>query len=310
VPVPNLLLFILSILLAFSNFATSQHMKQLFKFGTIILILIGIARFCHFQTEGFRISKIRNNTFSEEETVYSVEEKREAQALLKQPFTYLARGKQSFVFLSEDGQTVLKLLNNQYQKKMGLLNLVPKMGWQQEKLSYFHKKLEQTKASYLLAKGELKEETGVLFLHLNRSNDFHQKVKIIDKLGIAHEIDLDKTGFILQKKATLAYPALEGWINSKEIDSAKEALSSLLSLLKTRYQKKINDKDPLIRTNLGFIGTQAYFLDLGPFSKNFNDSTPVQQVEQRKILHSLRAWLEKKEPSLALFLDEEMKRVL
>ncbi len=285
-------------------------MKLLFKSGLIILLLIGIARFCHFQTEGFRISKIQNNTFSEEETAYSPEEKKETQALLKQPFTYLARGKQSFVFLSEDGQTVLKLLNNQYQKKIGLLNLLPKMGWQQEKLAYFHKKLAQTKTSYLLSMRELKEETGVLFLHLHCSNDLHQKVKIVDKLGIAHEIDLDKTGFILQKRAKMAYSALEEWISSGEIDSAKEALSSLLSLLKVRYEKKISDKDPLIRTNLGFIGKQAYFLDLGPFSKNFNAVLTDQRAEKGKILHSLRAWLEKKEPSLALFLDEQMKTVL
>ena len=83
-----------------------------------LLSIFGVCRLAHHTTEGFRISKIQNNTFENEEfpaglSFSAVEEKR-VKEILSQPFTYLARGKQSFVFVSEDQKTVLKLLNNHY----------------------------------------------------------------------------------------------------------------------------------------------------------------------------------------------------
>jgi hypothetical protein len=83
-----------------------------------LLCIFGVCRLAHHTTEGFRISKIQNNTFENTEfqtLSFSQEEEKRAKEILSQPFTYLARGKQSFVFVSEDQKTVLKLLNNHYQ---------------------------------------------------------------------------------------------------------------------------------------------------------------------------------------------------
>src|SRR3546814_1393066 len=59
--------------------------------------------------------------------------------------------------------------------------------------------------------------------------------------------------------------------------------------LRARLKKELTDKDPLIRTNIGFIDGKAVFLDLGPFSKN-NAAKPSadQAAELQKITHSLK----------------------
>lgn len=280
---------------------------MMIKISCALLLIVAICRFCHHATDGFQLTKIQNNIFAVHE-VYAHDGEGEAKQLLSQPFTYLARGKQSFVFLSQDGKSVLKLLNNHYQKRIWTLGMLPQFAWQKQKLAYFQKKMQMTCQSYQLVFDDLQKETGLLFLHLDKTSHLKQKVTIIDKLGIAHQVDLDTTGFILQKRATLAYPQFEAWIEKGDLLAAKQGIASLLTLLNTRLEKGLNDRDPLIRTNIGFINGKAYFLDLGPFSKNVQPKpAELAQAEIRKITHSLRAWLAEREPELALFFEEELK---
>ncbi len=281
--------------------------KRIVKLLSLALLAIGISRFCHKATDGFRISKIQDNTFNVQQ-ICSTKLEKQALEILDQPFTYLARGKQSFVFLSRDGKTVLKLLNNHYQKRIQMLEWLPTFAWQKERLSYFQRKMQMTAQSYELSFSDLREETGLLFLHLNTTQHLRKKVTVIDKLGIAHAVDLDNMGFILQKRATLAYPQFEEWLQKGDILSAQQGISSLLALLQSRLNKELSDRDPLIRTNIGFIEGKAIFLDLGPFSKNI-DAKPsaLALAEIRKITQSLRDWLAMREAGLALFLEEEIQ---
>lgn len=285
----------------------TKWIKFSVKLACIALVIIAVCRFCHTQTDGFRISKIQDNTFNVQE-ICSTEQEKQALEILDQPFTYLARGKQSFVFLSQDGKTVLKLLNNHYQKRIQWLKILPQFTWQSQRLAYFQRKMQMTSQSYQLSFSDLREETGLLYLHLNATRQLQKKVTVIDKLGIAHEIDLDTTGFILQKRATLAYSQFEEWLKNGDLSSAKQGITSLMTLLNNRLTKELSDRDPLIRTNIGFIEDKAVFLDLGPFSKNVQPKPPQQaRAEIRKITQSLHSWLVEREPGLALFLEEELQ---
>ncbi|MFI5335068.1 MAG: hypothetical protein ACHQT8_07945 [Chlamydiales bacterium] len=115
----------------------------------------------------------------------------------------------------------------------------------------------------------------------------------------------------MQERATLAYPQFEQWIEQKDLSSAQKGITSLIFLIKNRLEKEIADRDPLIRTNIGFIEGKAHFLDLGPFSKNLIHKSPLEKRQElEKITHSFRGWLREKEPELALFLDEEIRKAL
>lgn len=293
-----------------------MRLKTLFKrFGYLLLIagsLIGIARFCHHQTQGFRISKITNNFFSSESSENSPPL---INSLLNQKFHFLSRGLQSFVFASEDGQYVIKLFNNRYQRKITLFSLLSHLPflsfWAKKQCAYFEQKLFQTQMSYQIAFDEMQKETGLIYLHLFPTSELPAQLRLIDRLHICHTLDPNKIGFLIQKRVKPAYPAIKNYLDSGDISGAKRALSSLIHLFLWKMRQGIHDNDPLIRTNYGFIGTQAIQIDVGPLSKdNSVKSKELQITHLQKITTSLKSWLQENAPSLLPFLEQELEQQL
>lgn len=279
--------------------------SKAFKLLLFALATLMLARFTHHQTNGFRMSKINSNTFLEEE----FEERPlafEESEILKGKFTYFGRGLQSFAFLSEDEKYVLKIFNNRIQKKLKFFELLHLETYAKMMKSKLHKTYE----SYKIAYQELREETGILYLHLSPTYLLDRTVVLVDKLGIEHTIDLDNTGFLLQKRAILVYPQLEKLLGQGKIEVAKESLSNLLNLFVTKFQKGIADNDPLIRTNYGFIGTSPLQIDVGPFSKNIAMQNPnVYFPELLRITTSLKHWLRERSPELSDYVETYLQRL-
>jgi hypothetical protein len=274
---------------------------KLVKLVILIVAAIGIARFCHHQTAGFKLSKIRDNFCEQKEWVNSPLDA-ETRALLQEKFTYFGRGLQSFAFLSPDQKYVLKIFNNHYQRKAFWLQFLPGCS---EKQQIQEQKLEKAFASYQIAYEELKDETGLVYMHLNPTEEFHHSAIVVDKLGIEHPIDLNHTAFLVQKKVDLVYAKLSFWKERGETHLAKQGISSLLHLIKNRFERGIADHDPLIRTNFGFIGEEALQIDVGAFVKGEPMDNP--EKEFARILASLKDWVQKNYPELSEHLDEEMR---
>lgn len=265
------------------------------RLALIVCACLGVwatARFCHHKTKGFRMSKIQNNTSCLPQSSSPLPS--EYKELLNQKFRYLGRGLQSFSFVSEDGETVLKIFNNRYQRRLQWLRLFPS----KEKEEYNKKKWALSFASYALAYQQLKKETALLFFHPSKSTDCPQ-VKIIDPIGIEHPIDLNQYGFALQKKVTMAYPYFSKLAQEKDYARAERAFHSLFELLKGKMEQGIDDKDPLIRTNFGFYNDKAVQVDIGPFSLNSSlTDSDKQREELIKISTPLRHFLENEHPEL------------
>lgn len=265
----------------------------------VILSLIafwGIARFCHHQTAGFRLTKLDGNTTPFENQLpspLSCDQKNDLDQLLKQRFTYLGRGKQSFAFVSEDGKTVLKFFNNRLQRRAKWLSSTTAK-----------QKLEKVFQSYQIAYDALREETGLLYFHPRAGLDQFEPVTVVDRLGIAHQIDLNKHGFVLQKRAILALDYLKQQTEEKRA----EAIASLVDLLRSKMQRGIADNDPLIRANFGFYEDKPIQIDVGPLSFDESLKTAGNQRENlHKITLSLRHWLEKNDPQQIGVLDEAIE---
>lgn len=135
------------------------------------------------------------------------------------------------------------------------------------------------------------------------SSHLQKQAEIIDRLGITHTIDLDASAFVIQKKATLVYPQLLLWKKEGKLDLAQAGITSLIQLIKTRFDNNIADHDPLIRTNFGFCGTEALHIDIGAFSE-----TPAQdpQKEFLRIITSLKIWVESYYQELLPHLEQEI----
>jgi hypothetical protein len=292
-----------------------NKIKPFLYFVVALVGIISLSRFCHRQTEGFRISKIQSNFIPSLPKSHSEEEKEFLNALLRQKFVFLGRGLQSFVFASEDGQYVIKVFNNRYQQKITLfswLSHFPFLShWAKERASYYQRKLTQTFNSYQIAMKEMKDQTGLIYTHLFPTLDLPSKLTLIDKINIAHTLNPNHLGFLVQKRATLVFPTLKEYIDNHDIDGAKSALASLLNLFFWKWDHAILDNDPLIRANYGFIDGKAVQIDVGPLSKAIDiPNKKFYQTEIHRITASLKFWLTENDPELARFLDQELQQHL
>lgn len=288
-------------------------MRKIVTLLLFSLAAIATARFCHHQTHGFRLSKIQNNLCPGQHILHVKNEPLEE--LLQQKFRYFNRGLQSFVFLSEDGNTILKVFNNRYQRWISVFDLLSHIplctSWANTRKKTQRIKLENTFKSYQIATEELAQETGILYAHLTPTSHLPSQLQLIDPLNICHTINPNTCGFILQKRATMAYPTFLHLIKIQDLETARMRLRSLVQFLIARCQKGIADKDPLIRTNFGFLEELPIEVDVGPFSKDPTIAQPeVYRKEILRITQSLKNWLNEKEPKLVPILEQELQQQL
>jgi hypothetical protein len=183
---------------------------------------------------------------------YSPEQVRQ---VLDQPYTYLGKGRQFFVFASSDGKYVLKFIKCQRIDVSTLYSfLMPK-----ERLQQKQERIDDLFESIHLAACEHAAHTGVLFAHVNLLPEVHKNVELIDKLGINHTINLDNLPFVLQRRAI---PVLEAF---KTTHDKARLYSQLVELIQADCQAKISDKDcgTILRNNVGFLEDRAIHVDIG-----------------------------------------------
>ncbi len=311
-----------------------QTCSTLFFLLCFAIFFPQLSSFCKKQTDGFSIGSIQSSRKREPQwdtRTLSLQETASVQKVLTQPFHYLSSGQQSFVFLSEDGQYVIKFFKQNIYDPSWRERWMPTFlhKKKQKAIDKKRNKLERDFTSYRLAFEEMQEETGLLLVHLNPTDSFHQKLTIIDKLHISHKLDIDSTSFILQKRAELVCPRLTRLMEAGKIEEAKQTISSLFDLLEARYKKEIFDSDPDFDKNFGFLENTPVQIDIGRFNKKtFVPSSQIHEnatyITNRRKRNKTKYysrkedipclnpkfpnWLKAHYPDLALFLDEEMKR--
>jgi hypothetical protein len=251
-------------------------MKRLFYILLLLLTLYATERLCHHATAGFAIAKLAPSLEN-----YLSEAPPPAH-LFQQSFHYLDKGGQFYVFASEDQQYVLKFFRK-------------------------NKEIQQTYASAQLAKEKLAEETGLLYLHLGKTKNPLPHLQIVDKLKIAHTIDSNAYGWLLQKRVDLVSSYLTELMRQGKSEEAKEALSALLLLLKKIAVKKIADADPNLTKNFGFVGKGPIDIDVGRFTQASEEKKISQESKFAQSREDLLHWLNAHYPLLSTHFEEESR---
>lgn len=267
----------------------TPSMRWIVKITLFVGCFFVTARFCKNQTGKFTVLRITSNLNYNpawEVAPLSSEEQAKIHKILSQPYSYLSKGVQSFVFASQDGQYVIKFFRHDH--------LSPPF-WRSKKETRHHKDF----LSYKMAYESLKQQTGLVFLHLNKSG-LDQTLDLVDKIGIHHPLPLGRYEFLIQKRASLLYNALDEMIQSNRLDDAKETLTKLVRLLAHRSQLGISDKDPDLNTNFGVIGTDPIQIDVGRFRKA---SPKLDKNEIIRITDHLHQHLMQRSPEL----DDHLK---
>ncbi|MBI3237117.1 MAG: hypothetical protein HYZ48_05420, partial [Chlamydiales bacterium] len=184
--------------------------------------------------------------------------------ILKQKFTYFNKGSQSFVYISEDKQYILKFLKQDKIHPNTWLAYLPfSFNPHYQKALFLRKKLESTFSAIKTAFLDFQKETGLLYVHLNKTSSLNKKITLFDRKGNLHIVDLDKTSFLIQKRANLIYVRIAELMAQSEAENAKKIISSVFSLIDALGKKGVVDNDPILRKNFGLIDDLAVQIDIG-----------------------------------------------
>lgn len=229
----------------------------------------------------------------------SLNERKKIETSLSQKFTFLGSGGQAYAFLSEDQTTVLKLFKHHHLQDFSFLSPLP-LPFVHAFINKRQKLRTQLFQSCKIAYDELASETGLLYVQLNKKQHYwKQKVTLIDKLGISHQVDLNQLEFMLQKKASLAFSSIKKMVKEGDQISARQAIGSLLKMLADRCRKGIKDNDNGLKRNMGLNGTEAMSIDIGSFSKDPSLSLQAKMEQEiREKTWRLKNWLVKNDPEL------------
>lgn len=231
----------------------------------------------------------------------------ELQDIVSQKFSYLASGRQSFAFVSEDGKWVLKILNQSRFDLPEILRKMPMPRWLKEKRKRRKARVSNFFASYKLASQKLKEECALIYAHFDDS--FFPSVILKDPIGYKHQIDLSHCWFVIQKKLDpIKSTLLEA---EKDPIRWKKRVSSFFDLISARCLKGIVDDDLNVEGNIGYLDDTAYLLDPG---RLFLDQKVKEGDEKKREIKKsskhLRRFIKRCQKSfLPLFEEELGKRI-
>lgn len=300
---------------------TQTHNKtQKFSFLARISIIIFVSTLLirplyYYTTEGFALNRIE--VIIPHDPLLELPPPSENQLnqltlITKQPFHYLKKGSQAYAFISEDGKYILKLFKFHHMRPLTWVSKIPlPQAIARERDFLLLRRDLRTKRSlnsYKIAALHLQDECGLLFTQILPSSSYTLPVHIEDRLGRKYCIDLSHYGFAIQHRLNLVMPSLQKWINEKKMDEAKKALSSLIGLMVHRSKKGIQDADPDLHKNAGFIGSTAVNVDIGSFFENAHIAqTNQMRPDIQKTFLKLVVWLSSRSPELAAYLSEKLK---
>ncbi len=166
-------------------------------------------------------------------------------------------------------------------------------------------------SAFKLAFEGLKEETGLLYVHLNPTTTLCRQLTLQDPEGNEHRLDLDPLSFVIQKKALLVSYTIDTLMEKGEVESAKEAIDRMLVLAMHFYEKGYRNRDPNLRNNFGFIGEEPILIDMGrmvlceEMKELQNSSKELLRVAPR-----FRKYLAAKHPTLLPYFDERIANIV
>ncbi len=296
----------------------SKKLKYLLLVLIMIPVLYGSGRLYYYITDGFTIDNITSAFPYDSRWAVrplSSDEQTLAYSILDQKFSYLGKGCQSYVFLSADKKYVLKFFKYQRfrtQPWVDFFSFIPFVeNYLDQKVVKKRTKREGFFASWKLAFEELKEETGLIFVHLNKTQTLQKELIFTDKMGFEHQVELDDMEFLIQRKATMLCPYIQSLMKEQKVDEAKKLLSSIISMVLSEYDRGLADNDHALMQNTGVYNGMPIHIDVGQFVRNEqvrNPETYNQELFNKTF--KFRRWLHKEYPELADYLETELKGIL
>jgi hypothetical protein len=245
----------------------------------------------------------------------NAQEEQEVLKAISQPYRYLGSGGQCYSFVSEDDQYVIKFFKQKafalplWIKRCPLSFLVQSL--KDKKTLKKEKQRGKVFAAFKLSLDHLPQETGMLYVHLNRTSHLNKTLSLCDAAGVFHTLHLDDLEFIVQKKAQLAFARIDSLMQSGDTEGAKQAINKLLQLNLELYRKGVRNRDPNFRSNCGFIGSKAIVIDVGRMvcSEEMKDLKRFK-LDLLRSTPRFRKYLAKNHPQLLSYFDTSVEQIV
>ncbi len=271
-----------------------------------------------FQSTGFNVDKVSSKLAYNQEWEIPAPSREERDQLIHeifpQTYYYLGSGGQCYAFISEDRQYVLKFFKMQNLSSAGGMRSFPfnLMDRLRSRSRHDNQLLfERVFASYLDAYSSLKAETGLLYVHLNKTTDLKAKVALIGVDGKKHLIDLDATEFVVQRRAEKIFDRLSALKGYEHGEEAKQLIRSFFQLIASRAQKGFTDPKLSIRNNFGFVGTQAVQFDCGTLARDSSMKYPYNfRKEILFVAERFDEWAQSNMPEMSMLIQQEAQAVI
>ncbi len=301
-------------------------MRKLFfsRWTALICLLVvsyGACRGVSFwkgRNDGFVIDRVYSKlpNSPEWDIPTSSEKQQTVNEILAQPYAYLGHGFQVYAFESSDGKYVLKFLRHQRLHPPVLYDWLPDCSLVRDiKAKKCLKRSNRVRLlfeSLKIAYDYIPEETGLIYVHLNKTKDQYKEGFLVDLDHNEYRVPLDDTEFVLQHKAMRVKPTIKGLMKAGKIAEAKVRIDQLFDLLKTTAQKGILDTDGALihKNNIGYIQDRAIYIDTGRFVFKESIKNKEKFASDLKRLKPLYKWLVSRYPPLAAHFERQQKKVI
>ncbi len=277
-----------------------QTLKRILFFSVFVSLLLLLPLAFKKATDGFRLAKIQLDY----PYVPEWDAEGEAGQILNQPFFYLGKGAQSYVFESKDGKHVIKVFRYDQMKNPVRMLFRSHFGKKKRK-STADAKIRRVFNACKIAYEEAREETGLELIHLNITEGKFPIIRVRDALGRPYKIALDRIRFAVQKKAEPFRKTLRASLKSGDRDRIKSEIDSFFSLLEARIAKGIYNSDPTVSRNFGFVDGKAVEFDFG----NYFHGPITKEAREKQICKfaaRLKRWLERNSPEWADYVEAKI----
>lgn len=294
------------------------HSRKMIALILISAVLWCLGRLYFTVTDGFLVSNIISEFPYKPEYVtraLTAYEKEEFDKALSQPYYYLGKGCQSYVFQSEDRAFVLKFFKYQRFRTPQWLEILsfirPINSYVAKKKEKKEQKLAFFMQAWKVAFDELKEESGLVAVHLNKSEHLNKNLILYDKMGFRHSVPADSVEFLIQRRADMLVPWIKKEMAAAEQEKVKKLLNDLVSMLVFEYSRGLSDNDHALMQNTGVYQDRPFHIDVGQFTKEARFAKPViWHQELYNKTYKFRLWLLKNYPLLGEHFTERLKAAI
>lgn len=269
------------------------------RIGFILFVACGLCGVVHIRTDGFSLRLIEGELFAEQTDPLT----EEMEKILVQPFHYLNKGRQCFVFASKDGKYVVKFFNQHFFRLPWYVSFIKK---EKAKRALRRNFYEQ---SYTIAYREFGEE--ILYLHLGPADRHLPIIQLLDKAGREHNVDLHHIPFVLQRKGSSFYAGLDAIYEKEKLMGLYREIDCFLRAVAVRIEKHIADDDSDVEHNWGYVDGHIFHLDPGRlyYDEDLAESARFK-IEWNRATRTFHKWLKSHYPEASVYFEKRRSAIV